>query len=302
MHSVDCYKMLRCNHCGIEYHYPLCDVYEYEGIPKFEYPKTEVGYCCNCQKFVCIQKGVDINEIINKLNKSNDTDKILLYTNMYAILDGRSSLTSCVKCGNTNVIPYEKCICPSCMEGKLEVFIEEPENAIRFHFRREYIKPVLSNKPKVRIKNDAAEGSKPINKESLKRKHNERKESSPFVHILRWIGILPVSIFTWIVVFWIVNLVYKIFSPVDMTQWAITIMSSGGSGMAFVLSGSLLAPKGKKIVSIVLATIMSFFALINLFFALYGYGHNSMIISIISALSTIIGCVFGAIQIHNEKY
>ena len=152
MHSADMDKVLRCNHCGKEYHYPLCDVYEYKGISRFEYPKTGVGYCCTCQKFVCIQTGVDINEIIDKLNKSNDTEKILLYTNMYAILDGRSSLTSCVKCGTTNVVPYEKCICPACSEGKLEVFREEPDNDIRIHVGREYIKPVLSNKPQVRIK------------------------------------------------------------------------------------------------------------------------------------------------------
>lgn len=121
-----------------------------------------------------------------------------------------------------------------------------------------------------------------------------------FLDILKWVGVLPVSIIAWIATFWIVNLLYNFFSPVEMTKWAITIMSSGGSGMAFVLAGSLLAPKGKKVVSIVLATIMSVFALVSLALSLYGYGDNSLMISILSGVSTIAGCVFGSMQMHDE--
>lgn len=122
-----------------------------------------------------------------------------------------------------------------------------------------------------------------------------------FVNILKWIAVLPVSVIAWVVVYWIINLLYNIFSPVEMTRWAITIMSSSGSGMAFVIGGSWIAPKGRKIVSIVLATIMVLFALISLIASLYGYGDNSMLISILSGVSTIAGCVFGSIQIHEEE-
>lgn len=122
-----------------------------------------------------------------------------------------------------------------------------------------------------------------------------------FVDILKWIAVLPVSVIAWVVVYWIINLLYHVFSPIEFTQWAITIMSSGGSGMAFVLVGSLLAPKGRKIVSIVLATIMGIFALISLVASFYGYGDNSILISILSGVSTIAGCVLGSVQIHEEE-
>lgn len=121
-----------------------------------------------------------------------------------------------------------------------------------------------------------------------------------FIDTLKWIGVLPVAVVSWVVVFWIVNLLYRVLEPVEISQWAITLMSSGGSGFAFVFSGSLLAPKGKKIVSVVLATIMGVFALISLFFAFNGYGENPILISVISAVSTIAGCVLACIQTHEE--
>lgn len=121
-----------------------------------------------------------------------------------------------------------------------------------------------------------------------------------FIDVLKWVGVLPISILAWFIVYWVINLLYNVFSPVEMTEWAITIMSSGGSGMAFVCAGAMLAPKGKKVTSIVLATIMGVFALASIAFALMGYEGRGIAISIISAVSTIAGCVFGSIQIHNE--
>lgn len=121
-----------------------------------------------------------------------------------------------------------------------------------------------------------------------------------FIDILKWIGVLPVSIIAWVVVYWIINLLYNIFSPVEITRLAITVLSSGGSGIAFVIAGSMLAPKGKKATSIVLATIMGIFALASVVFTILGYVGNGMLISIISAISTIAGCVIGAIQMHDE--
>lgn len=121
-----------------------------------------------------------------------------------------------------------------------------------------------------------------------------------FIDVLKWIGVLPVSIIAWVVVYWIINLLYNIFSPVEITRLAITVLSSGGSGIAFVIAGSMFAPKGKKATSIVLATIMGIFALASVVFTLLGYVGNGMLISIVAAISTIAGCVIGAIQMHDE--
>ena len=121
------------------------------------------------------------------------------------------------------------------------------------------------------------------------------------VDILKWVGVLPISIIAWFVTYWIINLLYNVFSPVEMTKWAIAIMSSGGSGMAFVLAGSWLAPKGKKVTSIVLATIMGVFAVVSVVFSFLGYEGNGLVVSVVSALSTIAGCIFGAMQMHDEK-
>jgi hypothetical protein len=121
-----------------------------------------------------------------------------------------------------------------------------------------------------------------------------------FVDVLKWIGVLPIAIISWIIVYGIINLMYRILSPVEFTQWAITIMASGGSGCAFVFAGSWIAPKGKKVVSIVLATVMGIFALTSLVLSFCGYGDNSIIISVISAVATIVGCVIACVQVHEE--
>ena len=132
---------------------------------------------------------------------------------------------------------------------------------------------------------------------------NPEKKSNGniYLEVLKWILVLPVSMIAWVIAYWVINLLYNIFSHVDISQWAITLMSSGGSGMAFVVSGSWIAPRGKKIVSVVLATIMVLFAIISLLLALNGYGENSTVVSVISALSTIAGCVLGSMQIYDEK-
>lgn len=120
-----------------------------------------------------------------------------------------------------------------------------------------------------------------------------------FVDVLKWIGVLPVAVIAWLVAYWVFNLMYNIFSPVEVSKWAITLMSSGGSGTAFVLAGSMLAPKGKKVVSIVLATIMVIFALVSLYLAFRGYGNDS-VISIIACVATIVGSIYASISIHKE--
>lgn len=122
-----------------------------------------------------------------------------------------------------------------------------------------------------------------------------------FLDVLKWIGVVPVSILAWFVVYWVINFLYSVFSPVEMTGWVITILSSGGSGVAFVCAGSMLAPKGKKVTSIVLATTMGIFALVSIFFSLMGYEGKGIVLSIISAVSTIAGCIIGSIQIHDEQ-
>jgi hypothetical protein len=118
-----------------------------------------------------------------------------------------------------------------------------------------------------------------------------------FVDVLRWIGVLPISIIAWIVSYWVITLLNVIFSPVEMSSYVITLLSSGGSGFAFVYIGSIVAPKGNKVVSIVLATIMVIFALASFVTYLYGYGDNSMLLQIISTLATILGCIFASIKI-----
>lgn len=281
MHSADFGKELKCTSCGAKFPHPLCDTYEYQGADRFftYLPHTEVGYCTKCNKIVCIQKGIKYSDAIKEL-KNATKERKKYFKSLVDLLQGRDSVDSCCECGNVNVISLSNYVCPSCNKGTLKAVREKEDSGIRFHFGREYILPTLrEEKDKVAI---------------------VTSQGNLLKLILKWIGVLPVSIIAWFVSYWIINLFYNVFSPVEMTKWAITIMSSGISGMAFVLAGAWLAPKGKKITSVVLATIMGVFALVSMTFALMGYEGKGIAISIVSAVSTIAGCIFGSIQIHNE--
>lgn len=122
-----------------------------------------------------------------------------------------------------------------------------------------------------------------------------------YIKVLRWIGVLPIAIIAWFVTSLVLGLLYRLFNPVEMAEWAITTMVSGGGGFSFVYAGALTAPKGNRIVSIVLATIMTVITIISLVFALCGYGERSIIHSVLSCLSTITGCVFASIHIYEKK-
>lgn len=308
---------LVCSKCHAEFRHPTRLVYEYKEVSKFytHLPSLKIGYCLDCKKFVCIQKGIKYKDIVNSFFTAKPEAKDS-YKNLMYLMQGKDSIDCCTECSGTSLIEEEQFACPICKEGIMKHI--PYQGTTRFRLAKKYITPKLVEKEKCNCLNDTerttrndmrttdlnkgnAKGSNPMNKESLKKKHEERKNFSPFVDILKWIGVLPISIVSWILAFWVINLLYKIFSPVEMTQWAITIMSSGGSGMAFVLSGSWLAPKGKKIVSIVLATIMCVFALVSLVFALSGYGENSTMISVLACISTIAGCAFGSIQMYGNK-
>lgn len=290
MHSIYQNKIIKCPKCGAEFGFPLLDTYKYENI--IGYPKMEVGYCEDCKKYVAVQKGIKYNEVKHNLALKN-------------LLKGRNSKDACVLCGRSNI--SKSSLCPNCKES--QVVVVDENYGIAFHFNENKIFPVLDefvespieankpicNKPKSNIK-EVSYKVEPSGYKEIKNKEDKNR----FLDIVRWISILPLSILSWLISYWVINLLYNVFAPVDMSTWAITLMSSGGSGFAFVYLGSAIAPRGKKVVSVVLATIMGIIALANLVFAFYGYGNNS-IISIIACLSTFVGCIYGSVITHEDN-
>lgn len=281
MHSVDFGKELKCTSCGVKFPHPLCDTYEYKGADRFftYFPHTEVGYCTKCNKIVCIQKGIKYSDAIKEL-KNATKERKKYFQSLVDLLQGKDSVDACCDCGSVNVVRLSNYVCPNCNNGILKAVKEKEDSGIRFHFGREYILPTL--------------------REEKDKVVTTANQSNLLMSILKWIGVLPISIIAWFVTYWIINLLYNVFNPVEMTKWAISIMSSGGSGMAFVLAGVWIAPKGKKITSVVLATIMSIFALASMAFAFLGYEGNGLAVSVVSTISTIVGCILACVQTHES--
>lgn len=166
----------KCTHCDytVDYKPDMCEDYRYHGLSKHsKYPKIEYAWCSQCNKFVPVQLGINMqkqkelikvlyDELIDlekKVFKTADTKiKIeLTKTSLFdtvilnSITDGYDTQTSCVLCGNRDVVfkDIENQIwrCPKCKVGFLTLTTENDDDDDDILYRRgeKIIYPVKKN-------------------------------------------------------------------------------------------------------------------------------------------------------------
>ena len=136
----------KCNYCGKTYGVPLTHIYEYEGIDSFytSYPKTEIMYCNDCKKFVCVQKGVNYSKVLDEI-KHGSQDRAKHLYGFLNMLNGRNTKDACVECNGGNLVDKYTFFCPDCGIGSFE-YIKPEESDIRIRYGKKIIKPVFESK------------------------------------------------------------------------------------------------------------------------------------------------------------
>lgn len=161
----------KCTHCDYttDYHPDTGEDYRYQGLSKHsKYPEIEYAWCSQCNKFAPVQLGIDMqkqkvlikalyNELINlekkvlktadtkikiELTKANLFDTVILKS----LTDGYDTQTSCVICGNRNIvfkdIKNQIWRCPKCKIGFLALFTENDDDDILCRRGEKFICPV----------------------------------------------------------------------------------------------------------------------------------------------------------------
>lgn len=143
--------------------------YYYHGLSKHsKYPKIEYAWCSQCNKFVPVQLGINIHkqkeliktlydELISlekKVFKTADTriEIELAKANLFdtvilnSLTDGCDTQTSCVLCGNRNVvfkdIENQIWCCPKCKVGILTLSKEYDDDDNLYRRGKKFIYPV----------------------------------------------------------------------------------------------------------------------------------------------------------------
>lgn len=165
----------KCIHCdySVEYNSDSGEDYRYHGLSKHsKYPKIEYAWCSQCNKFVPIQLGINMqeqkeliktlyNELIDlekKVFKTADTrikielTKVNLFDTVIlnSLTDGYDTQTSCAICGNRDVvfkdIKNQIWRCPKCKVGFLTLTKQQDNNDDVLYRRGErFISPVKRN-------------------------------------------------------------------------------------------------------------------------------------------------------------
>ena len=133
----------------------------------------------------------------------------------------------------------------------------------------------------------------------------EGKPQRPALNALRWAGVLPASIATYIVVWNCIQFLTPFLSwgPSIFGRYAPILFNAFLSGSAFVWSGSAVAPyKKTAIVPIVLTALFSIFATS----AIFGFGvapgkNVSGGLEIFCLITAVIGCAFTTIIKHSSS-
>lgn len=285
---------LVCSNCKADFWHPKCGTYEYEDVSRIytRLPETEVGYCNDCKSFVCIQKGIKNKDIVEKLKKADHNER-KYYEALLKILQGRDSVDSCVKCGSTNVVYREDCVCPICQEGKISIEREEMLSDVFIRYGTDYIQPTLAE-PK-QIEEDIKKNVKTSCTSNDKKVNSTR---TIWKDVLKWIILVPSIIVIYIASYWISKILNSIFNVYNISGASIEFLSSLTCTFVAVFAGSLIAPKGRKIVSVVAATFFCLMTILSLI--LYFQGNSEENNVIVSAIGTIIGAILGSVQVHNK--
>lgn len=165
----------KCTHCDYEVDYKpdMCIDYRYHGLSKHsKYPKIEYAWCSQCNKFVPVQLGINMQEqkelikvlydnlidlekkvfktadirIKIELTKTNLFDTVILNS----LTDGYDTQTSCAICGNRDVVfkDIEKQVwrCPKCKIGFLKLtHQQDDDDDILYRRGEKFISPIKRN-------------------------------------------------------------------------------------------------------------------------------------------------------------
>lgn len=291
MHSVNYWSKLKCTNCGSEFNRPFCDTYEYEGADRFytHLPETDVCYCNQCKKLVYIQKSINYKEVVEKAKKAdNNTRKY--YNELLNLLQGRDSVDACAECGSTDLVYLSDFVCPDCGNQKMETEIEENNFHIRFRLGKKYIMPRLS---------EAIDNSEYARASCTSNIDKDKKRNSTLIDVLRWIALLPSVAVVYIVSYWIVLLLNSLFNIYNISASSMEFISSLTCTYFAIMIGSIIAPSGKKVVSVVFATIFSMISILSIFLYFnsgYNYDNNT----VVGSIGTIIGAIGGSVFIYRK--
>lgn len=136
-------------------------------------------------------------------------------------------------------------------------------------------------------------------------------EENYFIKILKWIGILPIAIISYILgylLFYFLGIIsFKwglFFLPNSIldainTIWTYIATAGISAGVAVYL-GSVVAPSGKRIVSVVLATILCSLLIISVMIYIQKYETISMALGIAGCIASFIGAIIGSVCIFSN--
>lgn len=120
--------------------------------------------------------------------------------------------------------------------------------------------------------------------------------NNTIINTLRWIGILPVAIITFTILFYVLQFVGSFIGLYNSLPWLLYLITSVVSFSAAIVAGSITAPSKNKIVALALSILVVF---IN-GFALYGNLSYQEYYGIIEVVGGIIGAIVGYFQSTNH--
>lgn len=114
--------------------------------------------------------------------------------------------------------------------------------------------------------------------------------------LLRWLCVIPIAILAYFIVFKInIDCLYAL--PFEFLRNVVMTFVFAGSGCAFVVTGSLMAPSHKEIVSVILATSLSVVMIIGLIVQFY-HPEEYLLIDKIWNIAIITGTIIGSFTIY----
>ena len=112
---------------------------------------------------------------------------------------------------------------------------------------------------------------------------------------LKWIGILPVSIFTYAVSFYVINLINSItsffwdgdkFSMFYLLQYLIPLVANCFGAYFYIISGSSLAPNYKKKTGLILFILLLIITLFGIIMSIIRKEYSDLLLAIGTIISS----------------
>lgn len=118
--------------------------------------------------------------------------------------------------------------------------------------------------------------------------------------IIRWILVLPSSIVSWIIAILITSLMIWLFHEHTIDVWYGRLLSNFISAFCFVYVGTVVAPRKRRIVCIVLCTILVLFYILAFTLNITWYKDLESLSAILGNIASMIGCIFACYHIYKE--